>query len=56
LSGDIDRNGRVDTADLQRIGEQWHQTAILAYDADGDGRITIRDVQWVAGHVGERCS
>lgn len=45
---DFDGDGTVDVDDLVIIGDLWNQPAAAPYDQDGDGVITIVDVQRVA--------
>ena len=52
LAGDIDRSGRVDRADLDRVAFRFGIAADnvhfdVAIDVDGDGRIGIADVEVV---------
>ena len=45
---DFNGNDSVDTGDLVIIGNMWQQPAAAPYDQDGDGVITVVDIQRVA--------
>jgi len=52
---DFNHNGVVDTADLSAIASLWGQPAPAGYDLDGDGSVTIADIQMAAARWGTIC-
>ncbi|MFZ2517675.1 MAG: hypothetical protein WA089_03160 [Anaerolineae bacterium] len=45
----------IDVADLSAIASLWGQPAPAGYDLDGDGFVTIADIQMVAARWGTSC-
>ncbi len=49
---DIDRSGTVDFFDLQTLMDHMGQQAEMPYDMNGDGVVTIEDLQFVIQRIG----
>jgi len=52
---DFNHNGVVDSGDLSAIASLWGQSAPAGYDLDGDGFVTIADIQIAAARWGTSC-
>lgn len=52
---DFNQTGLVDVGDLSAIVDLWGQPAPNGYDLDGDGFVTIVDIQLVAALWGTSC-
>lgn len=52
---DFNQSGVVDIADIQEVANLWYQPALLPYDCDGDGTITVYDIMCAAAQFGEAC-
>ncbi|WP_423223237.1 PQQ-binding-like beta-propeller repeat protein [Candidatus Amarolinea aalborgensis] len=52
---DFDHSGVIDIADLIAIAGLWGQPAPAGYDLNGDGFVTIVDIQMVAARWGTSC-
>jgi Ca2+-binding EF-hand superfamily protein len=49
---DIDRSGTVDFYDLQTLMDHMGEQAQMPYDMNGDGVITLDDLQFVINRIG----
>ncbi|OGO42667.1 MAG: hypothetical protein A2Z04_00865 [Chloroflexi bacterium RBG_16_57_9] len=49
---DLNRDDRVDTADIGAIASVWHNPdAVRMLDLDGSGKVDVADIQMVSNSV-----
>lgn len=52
---DFNKSGAVDVVDIQEVASLWYQPALLPYDCDGDGTVTVFDIMCATAQFGETC-